>query len=56
MGTMTIYLRKQGNINNFVDQKAGNNFESNFGNKGTMNPSPHGRNSTKVHKKYTSLQ
>ena len=35
-GTMTKYLREQGNINNFRDQRAGNKFESNFGNKGTQ--------------------
>ena len=35
-GTMTKYLREQGHVNNFRDKKAGNNFESNFGNKGTQ--------------------
>ena len=32
---MRKYLREQGNKNNFRDKKAGNQFESNFGNKGT---------------------
>ena len=42
---MRIYLRGQGNINNFRDQKAGKKFESNFGNKETITflppPRPH---------------
>ena len=35
-GTMSKYFRKEGNRNNFRDQKAGNKFESNLGNKGTQ--------------------
>ena len=31
---MSKYLRELGNKNNFRDQKAGNKFERNFGNKG----------------------
>ena len=33
---MSTYFRGQGNENNFRDQKAGNKFESNLGNKGTQ--------------------